>query len=549
MEQEEILKKLKKHLTVWRVAAWLLLVLFAVATVGIVYLLKKSPKKQETPDTTVVVQNRFSDPQAREHASEYSNYDCIVRVQEIMGWEYITLNYANGLTVYVRNEYPPEGETGTDLPVLISNGTDIRTCRNAISMDNVWEIAKRKPVVYDDIPYLFFANADGTFGFINMLTLDEAVSVKPESVLEPFFALEEKGTDHVTVKAANAEFLFHSSVHSVAFDGITVSGEELPITVSTPVRLGENEYIGYLDGAIVPDGDGFKLISTKFGAYVGFDYEDPQSTKIIEPSAEPLENPIVLSGSGSARYYLPRFQNVGMHSYNFDNLLIKDNGFRYLTDDDGNVISKMGIDVSYHNNNKGAIDWKKVKEAGIDFAIVRIGYRGATQGTVDGDSYAKTNIQEAAAAGMDVGVYFYSQAITEEEAVEEAEFILKKIEEYGAENITLPLVIDTELYEAKQTARGNLVSREQRTKCLVAFCERIKAAGYTPMVYSSLRWSIMSYDRDALADYPFWFAYYGERTSYRFDFAIWQYTSEGTVPGITGDVDLDVMLDYSVIKQ
>ncbi len=190
-----------------------------------------------------------------------------------------------------------------------------------------------------------------------------------------------------------------------------------------------------------------------------------------------------------------------------------------------------------------------MKKAGIDFAIVRIGYRGISQGTVDGDSYAKTNIQEAAAAGLDVGVYFYTQAITEEEAIEEADFVLKKIAEYGAENITLPLVIDTELYEPKQTARGNLLTREQRTKCIVAFCERVKAAGYTPMVYSSLRWSIMSYDRDAVADYPFWFAYYGERSSYRFDYAIWQYTSEGSVPGITGDVDLDMMLDYSVIKK
>ena len=321
------------------------------------------------------------------------------------------------------------------------------------------------------------------------------------------------------------------------------------LNVSTPVCLGSGEYIGYLDATIVPAGDRFTLINAKFGAYVGFDYEDPQSTKIIEPISAPIDNPIVLSASGTGRYYLPRFERVGMHSYNFDNMVIKDNGFRYLTDDDGNVISKMGVDVSYYNNSNGAIDWAKVKKAGIDFAIVRIGYRGVSQGTVDGDSYAKTNIQEAAAAGLDVGVYFYTQATTEAEAIEEADFVLKKIAEYGAENITLPLVIDTELYEPKQTARGNLLTREQRTKCLVAFCERVKAAGYTPMVYSSLRWSIMSYDRDALADYPFWFAYYGERSSYRFDYAIWQYTSEGSVPGITGEVDLDMMLDYSVIKK
>ena len=115
------------------------------------------------------------------------------------------------------------------------------------------------------------------------------------------------------------------------------------------------------------------------------------------------------------------------------------------------------------------------------------------------------------------------------------------MKQYGTE-IKLPLVIDTELYETKKTARGNLISRAQRTKCLKAFCERVEQAGYTPMVYASTRWSIMNYDRDELAKYPFWFAFYGEKVSYRFDFCIWQYTSEGKVPGITGDVDLDIML-------
>ena len=551
MEQEEILTQLKKHLKVWRAAAWVLVLLFAaVATCLVLVLFQDGRKKdnKETGDTTPVVQNRFVVADAVKTANEYSNHDCIVKPARIMGYEYLSLSYANGLTIYLRNEYPPEGtDEGTDFPVLISNGSEFRECKNKITVENLKELSEQKPFVHGEGEYLFFTNSDGTYGFINMLTLDEAVNVNPKDLAASYFTLEDIGDDHVKVKAGGAEFVFHSANHTVSFEGFEVTDEEHMLNVSTPVCLGSGEYIGYLDATIVPSGDRFTLINAKFGAYVGFDYEDPQSTKIIEPIAAPIENPIVLTGSG--RYYRPRFEHVGTHSYNWDNLVIKENGFRYLTDDDGNVISRMGVDVSYYNNSNGAIDWAKVKKAGIDFAIVRIGYRGISQGTVDGDSYAKTNIQEAAAAGLDVGVYFYTQAITEEEAIEEADFVLKKIAEYGAENITLPLVIDTELYEPKQTARGNLLTREQRTKCIVAFCERVKAAGYTPMVYSSLRWSIMSYDRDAVADYPFWFAYYGERSSYRFDYAIWQYTSEGSVPGITGDVDLDMMLDYSVIKK
>ncbi|MBO7632368.1 MAG: glycoside hydrolase family 25 protein [Lachnospiraceae bacterium] len=547
MEQEEIMAQLKKHLSVWRTVAWVLLMLFAAAVTGLIILLFKEDKPKETPDTTPVVQNRFLDPEAEQHATQYTNHDCIVRVEKILGWQYITLEYENGMKISVRNEYAPEEAVGGELSALLVRGKDIRECRNDVSVDNIWQMTEKKPFLYGDAEYLFFANDDGTYGFINMNTLDEVASVNIQDIAASYFTLEGIGDDHVTVKAGNADFVFRSSVHKISFAGFKTTDEGHLLYISTPVCLGQNEFIGYLDGIIVPMGNRFALIEPKFGAYVGFNYEDPESTKIIEPSPEPLENPIVLSATGTGRYYLPNFTNVPYHKYNWANLEILENGYRVLKDDDGNVISKMGIDVSYHNNNKGAIDWKKVKNAGIDFAIIRVGYRGVSQGTVEEDNCAKENLRGAAEAGLDIGVYFYTQAVNEKEAVEEAEFLLKKIKEYGA-NVTLPVVIDTELYETKKTARGNLLTREQRTKNLVAFCERIESEGYTPMVYASTRWSILNYDRDALAKYPFWFAYYGEKVSYRYDFAIWQYTSEGTVPGIEGNVDLDIMLDFSVKK-
>lgn len=538
--QEQIVAKLRKHFRVWRVFTWALLALFAALTACVViFMLKDKKETGKVQPTPMPIENRFLDAKAAEHAKELNSPYCKAKVEELLGWQYITLEYPNGFTVSVRNEYLRGEQTGGALSALISNGTDLRECRNAVTADNIWDIAGLPLEQSEGTDYLFFENHDGSYGFINTATLAEAVAVRPEDVMASYFQLEEIGPEQVTVKVDKVDFSFISFTHKLSFAGMGLTREGCALTVSSPVSLGEGEYIGYLDGVIVPAGDGFALKQPKFGAYVGLNYEDPNSTRVIRPIPEPIENPVVLSSSGTGRYYLPRYTEVGQHSYNWNNLEFAANGFRELYDENGKKISRMGIDVSKYNKE---IDWEKVKSAGIDFAIVRIGFRGVSEGTVEEDPYAKDNVIGAKEAGLDVGVYFYTQAISEAEAVEEAEFVLQKLEEYETD-ITLPVVIDTELYESKKNARGNLLSREERTKCLLAFCETIEKAGYKPMVYASTRWSILNYDRDALAKYPFWFAYYGDTVSYRYDFDIWQYTSEGTVPGIEGGVDLDIMLD------
>ena len=194
-----------------------------------------------------------------------------------------------------------------------------------------------------------------------------------------------------------------------------------------------------------------------------------------------------------------------------------------------------GVDVSYY---QGQIDWKKVKESGIEFAMIRLGYRGyGKEGKLVEDTMAFKNIEGALNAGLQVGVYFFSQAITPEEAVEEAEFVLKRIKVY---DITMPVVFDWEYIS--EEARTAKMDRRTLTDCYKAFCEKIQEAGYTPMAYFNAYQSRQLMYLHELEDYPFWLAYYSDRMKYAYRFEMWQYTATGRVPGIKGDVDINVLL-------
>ena len=199
----------------------------------------------------------------------------------------------------------------------------------------------------------------------------------------------------------------------------------------------------------------------------------------------------------------------------------------------------LGVDVSVHQEN---IDWQKVKESGIDFAMIRLGYRGYGSGEAGLDENYAENIQGAREAGIDAGVYFFSQAITVEEAVEEANLVIESLKGL---DINYPVVYDWEIiYD--DTARTDNVSVDVLTDCCVAFCETIRNAGYTPMIYQNKRTTIFKLDLNRLTDYDFWLAEYGSEPTYYYDFDMWQYTSTGSVPGIEGDVDLNISFkDYS----
>ena len=219
-----------------------------------------------------------------------------------------------------------------------------------------------------------------------------------------------------------------------------------------------------------------------------------------------------------------------LHDYDWSNLET-DGVFASYSDD--RYTSLQGIDVSEH---QAEIDWKKVKEAGIDFAFIRTGYRGTESGRCTEDRWFRTNMEEASAAGIDIGVYFFSQAVTEEEAVEEADYVADQIKGY---DVTYPVVFDMEHPETGTDRILNL-SREEKTRIAAAFMNRVQWAGYTPMLYNSTGLLDVFFEMELLTDYPVWAAEYGSLPHYPYVFEIWQYTSTGRVDGIRGNVDMDI---------
>ena len=199
-----------------------------------------------------------------------------------------------------------------------------------------------------------------------------------------------------------------------------------------------------------------------------------------------------------------------------------------------NKIVKFGIDVSKH---QGEIDWSQVKTSGVKFAMIRCGYRGYTEGNISEDIQFINNIKGAYQNGIIVGLYFYSSAINEAEAVEEANFVLSLINKYGIKDyISYPIVIDVEDFEG---TRNYHLSVEERTNVVKAFCNTIKNAGYKPMLYSYTYFLENRLDMDQLASYDTWIADYYGNSWYTRPFTIWQYTDKGSINGIQGNVDLN----------
>lgn len=194
--------------------------------------------------------------------------------------------------------------------------------------------------------------------------------------------------------------------------------------------------------------------------------------------------------------------------------------------------SKIGIDVSKWN---GDIDWDKVKNAGVEFAIVRAGYRGSKSGVIVEDPYFKTNMHGAQASGVETGVYFFTQATNEVEAVEEASAVLQLIADY---DLNYPIYIDTE--GAGGDGRADGLDVETRTLVCEAFCRTIENAGYTAGVYASRNWFNNNLTTSRLEKYSIWLAEYRSIPLYQGYYKMWQYTSKGKIDGIKGNVDINI---------
>ena len=205
--------------------------------------------------------------------------------------------------------------------------------------------------------------------------------------------------------------------------------------------------------------------------------------------------------------------------------------------EDENFSSSFGIDVSEFQDE---IDWKKVKEDGVEFVYLRIGRRGATTGLIYEDSKFAVNYEDAKENGLKLGVYFFSQAKDEKEALEEAAWVREHLK---GKEVDLPVVYDCEeVILEDEPSRLEGVEKEQLTANTIAFLEDMKKSGYDVMVYTYLYWADTFYDMEQIARYPIWFAQYDtEAPKLEWPVSIWQYSNQGTINGIKEPTDLNIM--------
>ena len=237
--------------------------------------------------------------------------------------------------------------------------------------------------------------------------------------------------------------------------------------------------------------------------------------------------------------YAPVDKTLPLSDYNWDLLVEKGLNSREIEYvENGETKTLKGIDVSRYQNE---IDWGKAAADGVEFAFIRLGYRGYSTGSLVLDERFEQNVTGALQNGVAVGVYFVTQAVSEEEAQEEAQLVLDTIAPY---NVTWPIVLDIEDV-GNDDARTALLTSDQRTDNIIAFCEHIRASGKTPMLYANIRWFVERMDLSRLTAYEKWFAQYFNRPFFPYEFQIWQYTSSGSVAGIEGKVDLNIsFVDY-----
>lgn len=207
-----------------------------------------------------------------------------------------------------------------------------------------------------------------------------------------------------------------------------------------------------------------------------------------------------------------------------------ENGFLHYADGD----YLTGIDVSTH---QGVIDWEAVADSGVEFAILRAGYRGSTAGKLYEDEQFRENLAGARAAGLKIGVYFFSQALNAAEAKEEAAYVCKLIE---GETLALPVFFDWELTEGESRVKS--LQDIPMTDCAVAFCREVERKGFDAGVYFNQSYGYGYLDLRRLTGYTLWLAEYGDTPSFRYRFDCLQYADDGAVAGIEGDVDLDLWL-------
>lgn len=227
------------------------------------------------------------------------------------------------------------------------------------------------------------------------------------------------------------------------------------------------------------------------------------------------------------------------NTYDFTKMEEKAGLKRYM--ENGKKQSYVGVDIS---NQTGSVSFTGLKAAGIDYVMIRLGGRGYGTGQISLDEKFKENMEGAIAEGLDIGVYFYSQAISQDEAVQEASFVVQNLEPYKG-HVKYPVAFDME-FVSNDEARIEGLSREERTNIAVSFAESVKAAGYLPMIYGDKEWLIKEIDLTKLQDYDIWLAQEQDIPDYPYQYAMWQYSTKGVLNGVKGNANLNIcFIGYS----
>ena len=256
------------------------------------------------------------------------------------------------------------------------------------------------------------------------------------------------------------------------------------------------------------------------------------ATAATDTTVKTTGNKIHINDSTLGEIWITELDGVPVNKLD-NNGFTADSSLKYYSEN-GKAASAEGIDVSAYS---GDIDWKKVKESGIDFAMIRVGGRGyGDSGEMYTDERALEYINGAKAEGIKVGAYFFSQAISTEEAIEEADYVKTVL---GDIKLDYPVAYDWEIIK-DDDARTDNVSASQATECARAFCDRVKELGYTPILYSPSRELYFKYDLSRLADIDIWYCEYANVPTFYYEFSMWQYSATGTIDGIEGAVDLNI---------
>lgn len=295
-------------------------------------------------------------------------------------------------------------------------------------------------------------------------------------------------------------------------------------------------------GSQYPDTD--EILSSAGSAHPDdFDFWEmyPESTEEPQPTEEP-ETTVDNDPSTDGKHTLIKYANgeeewvlispyLPKHEYDFTKLVCQSDLMKYY--ENGKQTSFVGVDIS---KLQDYVDFGRVKRAGIDFVMLRVGSRGYGTGQLNLDDSFSDNLQRATEAGLDVGVYFFSQAVTTDEAVEEADLVIENLGEY---RLTYPVAFDMELIE-NDTARTDSLTRAEKTAITKAFLDRIAEAGYKTMIYGNKEWLIKEIDMSKLTAYDVWLSQAADIPDYPYKFAMWQYSFEGAVDGITGYADMNI---------